>query len=520
MYAVFPPCSILQELDQTIDKKDTYVKQKEEHIAALEQILTMNDISADIRYATNTKLYEEYLQFKPDSAILLMQENLDLAEQTNNRQWKDESMIKLASLYSVGGLYLDAEQLLDSINPATLPTSLRIVYYDVYKQLFAFYPATPMSKTKYRQYRDSLLANLDPASNNYKIVYSETLTEQGKTREARDVLLPMFEKETEDTHWRAMLAFAIGETYRMENDYDGQKKYYAISAIGDIKNVIKENASLRSLGMAFYKTGHVERAYRYVQQSMADAVFSNARMRTMEVSQVFPIIEQSFREKIFSQSQRRFYLLVCVGVLSFFLVLAIVYVYIQLKRLNRFQCSLSAANKQLHDLNKTLQSTNRALSEANLLKETYISQFLDICSMYIDKLEKYQHSLNRKALERDFEGLCRTLKSKDMIENEVKELYATFDHIFLHLYPHFVEEFNALLLPDERFNLKTNDLLNTELRIFALMRLGISDSSKIAAFLRYSATTIYNYRTRVRNKSAVPRDEFENYVMKIGSVSS
>ena len=107
-----------------------------------------------------------------------------------------------------------------------------------------------------------------------------------------------------------------------------------------------------------------------------------------------------------------------------------------------------------------------------------------------------------------------------MIENEVKELYATFDHIFLHLYPHFVEEFNALLLPDERFNLKTNDLLNTELRIFALMRLGISDSSKIAAFLRYSATTIYNYRTRVRNKSAVPRDEFENYVMKIGSVSS
>lgn len=234
MYAVFPPCSILQELDQTIDKKDTYVKQKEEHIAALEQILTMNDISADIRYATNTKLYEEYLQFKPDSAILLMQENLDLAEQTNNRQWKDESMIKLASLYSVGGLYLDAEQLLDSINPATLPTSLRIVYYDVYKQLFAFYPATPMSKTKYRQYRDSLLANLDPASNNYKIVYSETLTEQGKTREARDVLLPMFEKETEDSHWRAMLAFAIGETYRMENDYDGQKKYYAISAIGDI----------------------------------------------------------------------------------------------------------------------------------------------------------------------------------------------------------------------------------------------------------------------------------------------
>ena len=173
----------------------------------------------------------------------------------------------------------------------------------------------------------------------------------------------------------------------------------------------------------------------------------------------------------------------------------------------------------MHDLNRSLQDTNKALSEANLLKETYISQFLDLCSLYIGKLEKYQHALNKKAMEHKLDELYKMLKSNDMIENEVKELYAVFDHVFLRLYPNFVAEFNSLLLPGERFELKSNELLNTELRIYALIRLGITDSSKIAAFLRYSATTIYNYRTRVRNKSAVPREEFESRVRKIGNIS-
>jgi hypothetical protein len=336
----------------------------------------------------------------------------------------------------------------------------------------------------------------------------------------------MYNDAEPDTHWLAVLAFSIGETYRGEHNYEMQKKYYAISAISDIKNVIKENASMRSLAIAFYETDDVERAYKYIQQSMEDAVFSNARLRTMEVSQVFPIIEKSYQHKLQKQKNRLFYMLICIGLLSLLLVVAIIYVYIQLRKLAKARHSLSEANKQLHDLNGDLQESNhkmteinKELSEANLLKESYISQFLDTCSMYINKLEKYQNTLNKKAMERKLEELYKMLKSKDMIENELKELYEIFDNIFLHLYPNFVEEFNNLLLEEERIQLKPTELLTPELRIFALIRLGITDSSKIAGFLHYSATTIYNYRTRVRNKSAVPREEFENHVMKIGIIS-
>jgi len=336
----------------------------------------------------------------------------------------------------------------------------------------------------------------------------------------------MFHESEDESHWRAVLAYSIGETYREENNYEMQKKYYAISAISDIKNAIKENASMRTLAIAFYETNDVETAYKYIQQSMEDAVFSNARLRTMEVSEVFPIIEKSYQLKIEAQKNRLFYLVICIGVLSLFLVIAVIYVYIQLRKLAKARQSLFEANAQLQNLNKDLQENNekineinKELSEANLLKETYISKFLEICSMYIDKLQKYQNTLNKKAMDRKLDELYQILKSRDMIEHELKELYEMFDNIFLHLYPNFVEEFNSLLLENERFELKSTELLNPELRIFALIRLGITDSSKIADFLHYSATTIYNYRTRVRNKAAVPRDEFENLVMKIGVIS-
>ena len=223
-------------------------------------------------------------------------------------------------------------------------------------------------------------------------------------------------------------------------------------------------------------------------------------------------------------------MLACI--LSFFLVLAIVYTYRQMKRvarirkelyrtnikLNELNDELQGTNSQLHIVNKELSEANTNLSEANQIKEAYIGHFLDLCSTYINKLEKYQNTLNKKAVEKKLDELYKMLKSSDMINNELKELYENFDNIFLHLYPNFVEEFNSLLLDEEKFVLKPNELLNVELRIFALIRLGITDSSKIASFLHYSANTIYSYRTRVRNKAAVPRDDFENRVMKISSV--
>lgn len=518
--------SILLELDKTIEHKGIFEKQKEKRIADLKNLLSISDITLEQNYDINTRLYNEYKSFIPDSAIVYLEKNIKIAESIDNEIWVNDSKMNLSLLYSIAGMYLDSDRLLNSIDIKNLHGELRVKYYDIRKQLFYYYPASQLSEKQYNIYRDSLLTLLDLESNFAKIIYSEKLIHLAQYEEARNLLLPMYKDAEPDSHWLAVLAFSIGETYRGEQNHEMQKKYYAISAMSDIKNVIKENASMRALAIAFYETDDVERSYKYVQQSMEDAIFSNARFRTMEVSQVFPIIEQSYQHKLEKQKNRLFYLLICIGVLSILLAITIVFVYIQLHKLAKARHSLSETNKQLHDLNEDLHESNRKtqdinkeLFEANLLKETYISQFLDTCSMYIDKLEKYQNTLNRKAMDRKMDDLYKMLKSKDMIENEVKELYEIFDNIFLHLYPNFVEEFNSLLLEEEQIQLKPNELLHPELRIFALIRLGITDSSKIASFLRYSTTTIYNYRTRVRNKSAVPRDEFEDYVMKIGVIS-
>ena len=518
--------SILFSLNQTIDNKEAYVKQKEQRIADLKQLFSMPNITPEQSYDINTRLYNEYKSFIPDSAMNYLQQNIHITTELENDDWLYDTKLNLSLLYSVAGMFFDAEKLLESIQTQKLHGYLLEKYYESYKQIFYYYPNNAFSEENYNLYRDSLLALLDPQSDVYKIVYSEKLIHTEEYEKSRELLLPMFQNAEKDTHWYSVLAFSIGETYRGEKNYDMQKKYYALSAIGDIKNVIKENASMRALAIAFYETNDIEQAYKYIQQSMEDAVFSNARLRTMEVSQVFPIIEKSYQHKLQKQKNRLFYMLICIGLLSLLLVVAIIYVYIQLRKLAKARHSLSEANKQLHDLNGDLQESNhkmteinKELSEANLLKESYISQFLDTCSMYINKLEKYQNTLNKKAMERKLEELYKMLKSKDMIDNEWKELNEMFDNMFLHLYPNFVEEFNALLQESERIELKPTELLNPELRIFALIRLGITDSSKIAGFLHYSATTIYNYRTRVRNKSAVPREEFENHVMKIGIIS-
>ena len=189
----------------------------------------------------------------------------------------------------------------------------------------------------------------------------------------------------------------------------------------------------------------------------------------------------------------------------------------QMKRLSVIRKQLYRTNQELKKLNQDLQDSYNNLEEANHVKEEYIARFFDQCSEYIEKLENYRKSLNAKAKNNQLDDLFKMIKSTTLVETELEELYQNFDSIFLNIYPSFIQEFNALLLPEEQIVPKAGELLNTELRIFALIRLGITDSIKIANFLRYSLRTVYNYRTKVRNKAAGSREEFEDVVKKIGA---
>ena len=278
-----------------------------------------------------------------------------------------------------------------------------------------------------------------------------------------------------------------------------------------------------SLAFLLYEEGDIDRAYKYIKRSLEDALFCNARLRTYEISQMLPIIDQAYQHQSQARQRQLVISLISISLLSVFLLIAVLSVYRQMRKLSVARKDLSQANKLLNDLNKELSETNKllkhsneTLSEANLIKEEYIGRYMDQCSAYIDKLDDYRRLLNKTATAGKIDDLIQTIKSKQFIEDELKEFYTNFDSTFLQLFPTFVEEFSALLVDNEEIQLKSGELLNTELRIFALIRLGISDSVKISHFLRYSLSTIYNYRTKLRNKSAVPRDEFESYVMKIG----
>ena len=235
------------------------------------------------------------------------------------------------------------------------------------------------------------------------------------------------------------------------------------------------------------------------------------------MSELYSIIIASHQAKESRTKHKLQYYLVLISVLSAVLVLLFVYLYKQLRRVYRIKEELSQTNAKLARLNEELGEKNEQLSDSNAVKVQYIARFFDLCSMYIDKMDDYRKSLKKLAQDRKFDELNRRLKSTSMLEDEQDELYKNFDVIFLNLYPSFVEDFNALLTEDERIVLKQEDLLNKELRIYALLRLGITDSVKIASFLRCSLSTVYNYRTKVRNKAAISREEFEKMVMKIGT---
>ncbi|RXF67798.1 DUF6377 domain-containing protein [Arcticibacter tournemirensis] len=526
--------TIYSYLYNLLEHKEIYVNEKNAKISQIKNMLALPGINGEQRYDINHRLYNEYKTFISDSAIYYTRQNLEIAKKLDRPLLINESKLDLVSLYVIAGMYIESLDLLKSIDKRGFPDWLLIKYYDSYKQLYSYYshnnPYTRGYIEKSNLYRDSLLSILDKKSNHYKIVYAEKLYDANRLNEAKEILRSMLDATKSDTHEKAVLAYALANTYGKEKNISLQRYYYALSAVCDIKNAIKENASTQALASVLYKTGQLEEAYNCIRSSMEDAMFCNARLRTYEVSQIFPIIDSAYKKKIDGKNKALQLYLLLVSILSVFLIIAIVFVYRQMKKIAGIRKELYETNVRLSELNSEMHCTNdrlqlvngelvkanASLSEANQIKETYIGHFLDLCSTYIDKLEKYQNSLNRKAMERKLDELYRMLKSRDMIDNELKELYENFDNTFLHLYPNFVEEFNSLLVAEEQFVTKPGELLNVELRIFALIRLGITDSSRIARFLHYSANTIYSYRTRVRNKAAVPRDEFENMVLKIG----
>ncbi|UPZ14131.1 DUF6377 domain-containing protein [Flavobacterium humidisoli] len=520
---------ILKELNNAIKNKQQYVKLKEERILNFKKIKSDN-LTPEQEYNYNKTLYLEYQKLNSDSAIRYVKKNLRIAEQLQNKELFNLAQLQLVTLYSSSGKYRESEALLKSINKKNLAVSLLPNYYISYREFFEHYAANSDNREYRKQigkYRDSLLSVLNPNTLEYQINrIQQDIFIHKKFEKPKKELLVLLNKIKEEDPQYAMITYLLGKIAEATHQLEERKKYYALSATSDIKNANKDNASLQELALVFYEMGDVDMAYKLTQSAIEDALYCNVQFRTLLMSEVYSIINTVYLEREAQRKSELQIYLLCISLLSLFLLVAIIYVYKQMKKVSRIRSELYETSQKLAELNKDisetnsqLQESNLQLSESNLVKEEYIAHFFNLCSTYINKLENYRIILNKKATAKQFDEVYKILKSTTLVDNELEELYKNFDIIFLNLYPTFVKDFNALLIPEEQIVLKQNELLNTELRIFALIRLGITDSVKIAAFLRYSLSTIYNYRTRARNKAAVSRNDFEEMVMKIGSMA-
>jgi hypothetical protein len=517
--------SLLAQLDATMARAEVFIRQKEATLQALTLQGRDPGLSDEGRFRFNSRLLEAYRQYRFDSALHYVEANLRLAQKLQKKVWVQASVLQISEVLISGGMYKEAVEYLNTLKAKELDDSLRKEYYHdqklVYEALREYAKDAwfaPVYAQKARNYQDSLLAILPPASNQYRIELGIQQMNEGKLDAAEAILMDLYQNHLVQGSPQFAGATAIlSYLFRLKGKVEEERRFRILSAIADVHAVIKENTSLTELAVRLYEEGEIDRANAYIAYAMADANFFNARQRKIEIAKIYPIITRAYQQETKKQESRlRWYIGLVTGI-SFLLGFAFIALYWQKRKLGLARAYLHELNQEMSLANKNLQDLNQKLKEANFIKEEYIGQFLSQCSAYIDKLEAYQKRVQKLLAARQLNELQKQAESTDFIKNELAEFYHLFDEAFLKLFPDFVQRFNRLLEPEEAIQLKKGELLSTELRIFALIRLGITDSYKIAHFLRYSPNTIYNYRSQVKNKARVDREQFEKWVQKIGT---
>ncbi|MEG2331363.1 MAG: DUF6377 domain-containing protein [Bacteroides sp.] len=521
--------SLLFLLDKTIAESHIHTLKRQAHIRQLKSKENATTLSSLAQYDLNMMLYQEYKAFVCDSAIHYLSRNIEIATRMHDPDRINESKLLLSYLLASCGMYKEAVDMVQSVDRKSLNNRFLKQYYSCYDHAYGelgYYTQDKMNAGHYWQissaYKDSLYAILDPMSDEYLTMQETSFRDNDKYAEALRINDQRLTVTQFGTPRYANVAFYRSLIFKRNGDKEQEKYYLALSAISDIQSAITDHASLWTLAEILYEEGDVERAYRYIRFSWNETKFYNARLRSWQSSGILSLIDKTYQAMMERKNDQLEQYLLLITVLMLLLLGALTYIYRQMKKLSVARNRLEEANGQLKSLNGELkemnlclQSTNVELSESNQIKEEYIARFIKLCSTYIDKLDAYRRMVNKKASANQVAELLKMTRSQEALDKELEELYANFDSAFLHLFPDFVRKFNTLLQEDEQIILKKGELLNTELRIFALIRLGIEDSSQIAEFLRYSVNTIYNYRAKVKNKACVSRDDFENRVLNI-----
>ncbi|WP_443908390.1 DUF6377 domain-containing protein [Prevotella sp.] len=470
------------------------------------------------------KLYDEYFVFQFDSAMVYVDKAIQLADRIGDKYHHDKSRIEKASLLAVGGLYGEAMGLLGEIDSVKLDEDLRFTYtithYYVYTY-WADYCHDNMYSPRYRERADSYLkqavAMLRPSDSYYDFFWGEYyIYVERNDQRALQHYFKTLKTAPVESRWYAMASYAIANNYSANNDNHKYEEYMLRACISDLLNCTRENLAMQDLAMYMFKKGddNILLAERYINFAMDDAKNYNNRLRIIEISQKLPVIVSTYREKLSSQNSLMRMALLGVSVLCVFVVVLLYFYSRQNRQLARHRHELSQSNHLLSSLNEKLNTLNSRLLDTNSRRERLAKLYIDLCAKYIDRLSKFEVLVKRKIKVGQVNDLLNTASSSRLSEEDAATFMNSFDTAFLDLYPSFVTEFNALLREDGQIVPPHKGRLTTELRIYALIRLGVKESSEIAALLFYTPRTIYNYRSTIKSR-ARNRETFESEVEQL-----
>ena len=516
----------LEELDRTIEERDRFEAIKTQYIDRIKSKITPGCTDMQ-RYGIYDNLYDEYYQYNLDSATFYARTKLEVADRIGSPSLKFDAILDIADRYILSGMYVEASEYISQIDAGQLPHELLPRYYHVYHAYYdgmATNAGDPQLREEYLElkskYRKLLFEKLGEDDIARLYIQTDILCDEGRASEALEELLAKYDTAETTRHEQAILAYLIATVYQLEGNSEQAIIYYTESAINDLKTPVHEYRSLYELASLLYETGDLERAYRYITCSGNDAMTVNALTNIHSINKLLPIISESYNKQMTHKRMQLIRAFWSVSIHSLLIVAVAVIAFRDKRRVSEAERRTREINEEMARVNARLQKYISLLQESNNIKESYLGRYLDLCSEYIGRIESYRSQLLHIARNGGMAELQKVLRSTTFIESELNEFYAKFDATFLHLFPDFVAQFNELLQPDKRIEPAPGErLLTTELRIFALIRLGINDSVKIAEFLRRSVSTVYNYRVKMRNAALVDREDFEKQVMKIGRLS-
>ena len=519
--------SLLIELEATMENHSIYDLQKEKRIKIL---LEKSNQTSDLKnlYKLYNEIYEAYEFYNFDNALKYIEENIQIAERLDDNLLLNQAKIKMGLLLVGSGRFKESVDVLKEIDRNALSESLINNYFIAHKEAFvglAYNTVVKRSKLNYTElykaYQDSLYTRLKPNTLESLRLKEKQYRDSHNIAEALEINKQRLGNIDKGSREFALVTFERSLLYEWNGEFEKQKEYLILSAISDIQASVKDNASMGILAMILFAEGDVDRAHRYINFSYDDAKFYSSQIRFVNIAKSMPLITKSYEQKNAKQKNKLQNSLLFISILASLLLIAIFYILKQIKNVSVTRNKLRKANKKLKEFNTKLNNSNEdlkklylELSEVDKIKVHYIGNFLNLYSEYISKLDVYRKLVRKYVNSNQTDALLKLAESKQFIDEELQIFNKNFDRSFLHIYPNFVTEVNKLLKPEKQIELADKTTLNTELRILALIKLSITNSSRIAKILRYSVNTIYNYRAAI-NKSSIDKENFEKMIKTI-----